>query len=167
MRGNVILASAGDHVCAKLVEGRLKDPSGLGVLPGTHVQIVAACDEEGGRLEWERYDVSADGKPKMVAILRENYLVGQSVDTPYQDGDRIFIAIPWNGCEMNIRVGKAGTGTGDAIAVGDTFMVDDGTGVAIADVSGDRKPWQAMEHVSDVVAMASGGSLVLCYFTGG
>jgi hypothetical protein len=167
MRGNVILASAGDHVCAKLVEGILSDPSGLGVLPGTHIQIKAAEPEVMGRLTWQRYDTAADGKPRMIAVLRENYLVGADVDTPYQDGDRIFLAIPWNGCEVNIRVGKGGTGTGDAIAIGDTFMVDDGTGVAIPDSSGDRKPWQAMEHVDDVLSVAAGGGLVLCYFTGG
>lgn len=146
--------------------------------PGVAMQIKAAATPVGGRNVFEVYNQASDGVRAMVAILLPNFLQGGALDTQdqtslsdvlgndtaFEDGDHIHLYCPVMGEELNIRVAVAGTGTGDGIAIGDKFMIDDGTGLFIA-VGGSEQsaPFQAVEAVADV---KSGGTLVRCIYTG-
>jgi len=93
--------------------------------PGTVMQLVAATEPVAGRYTWEVYDADADGDQRIIACLDRDGLVGQLATTAYVDGARCFLYCPIMGEEMNMLVAAAGTGTGDAKAIGDLFMVDD------------------------------------------
>ena len=71
--------------------------------------------------------------------------------------------VPLPGDELNLRWSEAGTGTGDAVAVGDLAMVDDGSGLLVDTSSPEVEPFMAMEAVTDVTAT---GTLVWCMATG-
>lgn len=162
------------------------DPKGVfleGILdgtprPGVIMQLKAGGTVVGGRNEYEVYNQSADGVRGMIAILLPNFLQGGALatqdqtdlsdvggdDAQFEDEDHIYMYCPVMGEEVNVRVAIAGTGTGDAIAIGDKFMVDDGTGLLIA-VTGSEQaaPFQATEAVADV---KSTGTMVRCIYTG-
>lgn len=133
-------------------------------LPGVCMQIQAGTAPNNGRNTWEVYNQSADGVRALVAVLREDHLQGKTIDDAYVTGKRGFLYCPAMGEELYMRVAFPGTGTGDAIAVGDKFMIDDGTGLLVA-VGGSEQsaPFQAIENVDDVEAE---GTLVLCIYTG-
>lgn len=133
-------------------------------LPGTIMQIKATTEPVGGRHTWEVANYGADGDQRVVAVLLEDRLQGKTKDDAYADEDRCFLYFPIAGEELNVRWAAAGTGTGDAVAIGDLGIVDDGTGLVV-DTTGspESEPFQALETVADVV---STGSLVWAMYTG-
>ena len=132
--------------------------------PGTVMQIKAATAAVGGRLTWEVYNAAADGDQRLIAVLDIDHLQGKISTDAYVDGQHGFLWVPLPGDELNMLVSAPGTGTGDAIAIGDLFMVNDGDGLLV-DTTGspESEPFQAIEAVSDVV---STGTLVACVYTG-
>jgi hypothetical protein len=134
--------------------------------PGTVMQIKAATERIGGRFTFVVYDRDADGDHPAgpFYVLLEDKLQGRTVDTAYADGERCFLYCPLPGDELNMLVTAAGTGTGDAIAIGDILMVDDGTGLLVA-TTGDpqTEAFMAAETLSDVVAA---GTLTSVIFSG-
>lgn len=135
-------------------------------LPGTVMQIKAATATVGGRHTWEAFNRDADGNRPQgpLAILREDYMQGKTIDDAYVDGTRCFLFIPRAGDEFLVRWSKTGTGTGDAVAIGALGIVNDGDGLII-DTTGtpESEPVMAMEAISDVT---STGTLVWVIATG-
>lgn len=158
MKGNeVVLASPPKgHFIEGIIDGT--------PLPGTIMQLKAATAPVGGRHTWEVYNQSADGVRGIIAVLREDHLQGKTVSDAYVSGSRGFLYCPIMGEELNVRVSAAGTGTGDAVAIGDKFMVDDGTGLLVAVTGAEQSaPFQAMEALTDVVVA---GTMTWCIYTG-
>ena len=157
MQGSVILLAA--HPRGMFLEGTMSGTP----YPGTLMTIVAATEPVGGRYTWEPYNRDADGDRALVAVLLEPFH-GASYATAYATGERCRIYAPVAGEEMNVMVSAAGTGTGDAIAIGDLLIPVDGTGLLIATAgSPEIEPFQCMQTTADVVAA---GTLVHCMYTG-
>lgn len=132
--------------------------------PGTVMQISAAVEPIGGRHQWEVYAPGTDGNQRLIAVLLPDRLQGKLHTDAYANGDRGFLYCPVAGEELNMLVSAPGTGTGDAVAIGDLFIVDTGTGLLVATTgTPESEPFQCLETVSDVV---STGTLVWCMFTG-
>lgn len=133
--------------------------------PGVLMQIKAGTEPDGtGRLTWEVFNGAGDGEQTLVAILRENQLLGKGVEDAYADGDRAYLYCPIPGDELMVRVSAPGTGTGDNFAIGDKLMANDGDGTFVATTgSPESEPFIVIETTSDVEAA---GTLVLCMYTG-
>ncbi|MFA5056513.1 MAG: hypothetical protein WC485_00230 [Opitutaceae bacterium] len=132
--------------------------------PGTVMQIKAATAAVGGRHTWEVFNADADGNQRLIAVLLPDNLQGKTATDAYVDGDRCFLYCPIAGEELNMLVAAAGTGTGDALAIGALLIVNDGDGILIATASTpESEPFIALEAVADLVAA---GSLVHCMYTG-
>ena len=127
------------------------------------MQVKAGVDPVNGRPTWEVYDQASDGTVALVAVLLPDDLQGKGIDDAYVTATRCFLYAPIAGEELMMRVSAPGTGTGNAIAVGDRFMIDDGTGNLVANSGGASVPFIATESVDDVT---SGGTLVRCMYTG-
>jgi hypothetical protein len=131
--------------------------------PGTVMQIKNS-PLLGNRPVWTVYDTAGDGYPGIIAVLLPDNLQGRLATSAYVSGERCFLYCPIAGEEMNmLRQDVAGTGAGEALAIGDVLMVDDGTGKVMQDSSGLRKPFVSLEVV------AAGGTadvLVHCMYTG-
>ncbi len=130
--------------------------------PGQIVQIKAATAAANGRFTFEAYNRDADGNrpqgPHFVVDIDE--LQGKTATDSYADGDRVFVYPPRAGDELNLLVSAAGTGTGDAIAIGDILIVVDGTGLLIQTTgSPEVEPFMALEAATDV---DSDGDLLHC-----
>lgn len=155
-RGNEIVLTAKGRFMEGIISGT--------PLPGTIMQLKAATALVGGRPTYEVFNGSADGERTAIYVLDRDWGQGKTVDNAYVDGQRGFLYAPAMGDELNVRVSAAGTGTGDAIAIGDKFIVDDGTGLLVATTGGpEAEPFQAMESESDVT---STGTLIHCVYTG-
>lgn len=131
--------------------------------PGTIMQIAAATEPVGGKHTWEVFNQSADGVEALIAVLLPDHLQGKTATDAYVTGTRCFLYCPAMGEELNVLVAAPGTGTGNSFAIGDRLMVDDGTGLLVADSSGDSVPFVVLETVADVVA---GGTLTHVMYTG-
>lgn len=165
MIGNEIIVSAPDPAPrGTYLEGKINGA----VLPGTIMQVKAGSTPDStGRLEYEVYNASADGEQRPIIVLLNVPELGQGVNDAYVSGARGKLYMPVPSELLNVRVAAPGTGTGDATAVGDLFIVDDGTGVLIDTTGGpESEPFQCEDAVSDVVNSAAGGTLVGCRFTG-
>lgn len=135
--------------------------------PGTVMQRKAATEPVSGAYTYEVYNRDADGNRPAGAlfVLLEPGILDPSklISDAYVTGDRGRLYAPVPGDWLLMLVAAAGTGTGDAIAIGDILMVDDGTGLLIATSSPETEPFSAIETMSDV---ESGGTLTLCEFSG-
>ena len=134
--------------------------------PGTIMQIKAATSLVNGRPTWEAYDRTADGNRPQgpLAVLLEDQLQGKIYSDAYTSGANCFLYVPVAGEELNLLVSAAGTSTGDSVAIGDLFIVDDGTGYLVATTgSPESEPFMSMEALSDVVAT---GTMCHCIYTG-
>lgn len=135
-------------------------------LPGTIMQVKAATALVHGRPTWEPYNRAADGdRPQgPLIVLDMDTFQGRGPDDAYVDGDRGFGWVLAEGDEVNVRWSAAGTGTGDAVAIGDIGIVDDGTGLIVATTgTPETESFMAMEAVSDVVLA---GTLVHSIYSG-
>jgi len=130
--------------------------------PGTVMQIVAGTEPVGGRHTWEAYNADADGNQRLAAVLLPDQLQGKLATDAYASGDRCYLYAPAMGEELNMLVANI-SGTGDAFAIGDILMVDDGTGKLIATTgSPESEPFIVLETVAALAADA----LVWCMYTG-
>jgi len=128
-RGNCVVVSANPN--GKFVEGTIK--AGITPKPGTAMQIDADASRVAGRDIWELFDASTyDGATPVgpIIILRENDLIGGTMDDAYAAENRAFGYIPEPGDELNLRLADA-SGTVD-IAMGTGLVIDDGTGLFVA-----------------------------------
>lgn len=132
--------------------------------PGTVMQIDVSEAVEGGRFTWEAYNKGANGDAAIIAVLLEDYHQGKLATDAYVAGDRCELYIPANGEELNMLVDDvSGTGS-DAFVLGDTLMVQDGTGRLIAVVG------TPQSQPFDILEANSGGltadTLKRCQYTG-
>ena len=131
-------------------------------LPGTVMQISAATEPIEGRYTWEVYDAGADGDQRIIAVLLEDELQGKTATDAYVTGTYCRLYIPCAGEELNM-IRQDVTGTGDDVAIGDLFIVDDGTGELIATTgSPESEPFVALETLTDPTTEA----LIHVMFTG-
>lgn len=157
MKGNEIILSNDPR--GRFLEGIVSGTP----KPGTIMQLQAGTEPVGGRHTWEVFNQASDGTVALIAVLLPDALQGKLATDAYVSGTRCFLYCPVAGEELNVLVAHAGTGTGDAIAIGDRFMVDDGTGLLIANSGGASVPFIALETLDDVVAT---GTLCHCMYTG-
>jgi hypothetical protein len=158
MKGSQVLCQANPRGC--FLEGFVSGTP----YPGTVMQISAATEPIGGRYTWEVYNAAADGNQRLIAVLLEDQLQGKLYSTAYATGDRCFLYCPLPGEEINMLVSASGTATSDSQAIGDLYIVDDGTGLLVATTgTPESEPFMCLETVSDVVA---GGTMTHCMFTG-
>ena len=136
------------------VEGYLA--SGETIYPGMIVQVDPTQSRVGGKWAWKIYDRGADGDhpagPHIV--VTEDLLQGKTIDDAYGTGSgtRLFGAIPRAGCELNLLF-KNVSGTGDDVAAGDLFIVDDGTGkVIVTTGSPEEEVAMALDSITDPTA---------------
>lgn len=113
--------------------------------PGTMMQIKAATEPSGGRHTWEVFNGAADGERTLVAILLENWFLGKGPTDALANGERCQLYCPIPGDELQVLLQNQ-AGTGDAFAIGDKLIVDDGTGKFIATTgSPESEPFIVME----------------------
>jgi len=129
--------------------------------PGTVMQIKAATAKVNGNFTWEVYNKASDGVNALIAVLLPDTLRGKVATAAYANGDHGFLYCPIPGEELNMLVADV-SGTGDDHAIGDTMMVDDGTGKLVAASSADAEPFQLLEAATDPTADA----LMHAIFTG-
>lgn len=162
-----------------MLEGTFAATGGTKTRPGMAVQLKAGAAAVNGRPVYEPYNRAADGARAAVLIVLANLLQGQAlatqdfvtdlddiggVDAEFDDEDHIYLYAPAMGEEILVRVATPGTGSDDAVAVGDELMIDDGTGFFIAAAGPPAAvPFQALEAVPETVAT---GTLVRAMFTG-
>ena len=134
--------------------------------PGTLMQIKAATAIDGnGHFTFTEYDRDADGErpagPLFVLLEKgEDY----TYDDAYADEDHCFVYCPLTGDELNMLWSAAGTGSSDAVAVGDLAIADDGTGLLVATTGTvESEPFVACEALTDV---ESTGTMCHCMYTG-
>jgi len=135
-------------------------------MPGTIMQLKAATEPVANVFTFEAYDRSADGNRPQGghAVLVEKDDEGKTYADAYADGDMGKVYYPAEGEEINVLVSAAGTGESDAQAIGDLYIVDDGTGYLVATTGTvENEPFVCRETVTDVAAT---GTLVRCQRTG-
>jgi hypothetical protein len=132
--------------------------------PGTVMQMKAATEPVSGRYTWEVYDQAADGNRPggPIGVLLEKG-EGYSYATALEDGYECQVYVPLPGDELNMLVAASGTATGDAQAIGDKYMVEDGTGLLIATSSPECEPFTCLETLTDVEAA---GTMTHVIFSG-
>ena len=121
--------------------------------PGTVMEIVPAVEPVGGVFRYAVYGtqaasgglyVSADGDRKCIAVLLEKDDEGQTYNDAYVTLQRGRIYFPIAGEQLNMLFANL-SGT-DSTAIGDEFMVDDGTGKLIdADNDAEAHPFTCLE----------------------
>lgn len=152
----IILTSA---PAGKFLEGFELDGA---LKPGHAVEIKAATEPVGGRHTLQAYS-GDQGHRKLIAILLENEMIGLTCEDEIADAQRVRAYCPIPGDELLVRVSAAGTGTGDALAIGDKLILANG-GTFIANTgTPEAEPFEVMETMTDVM---SAGTLVHVIFTG-
>jgi hypothetical protein len=159
MRGNKIVIS--DEPKGRFIEGIVDGTP----KPGTWMQVSAVAVDGNGRHTWGVYDRNADGDNPAgpLAILCERgegyapFTVTAGVrtndgGTAYVSGDQCFLYIPLPGDELNVLWATTGTGTGDALALAQIGMPEDGTGLTIDTTGVECEPVVTMEAITDTVA---------------
>lgn len=129
--------------------------------PGVCMSIKAAVEPVLGQFTWEPFN-PASGAKALIAVLTEDEYQGFTYDSAYVSGTQCFLYCPAPGELMNMRKASE-SGTADDSIIGTTlYMVETATGKLLIDSSGDSKPFQAAETLTDPTAEA----LVLCFATG-
>lgn len=133
--------------------------------PGTVMQLQAGTAPVGGRFTWEAYNPSADGDPRLWAVLIEDDLEGFAFSTAYVSGNRCKLYCPIPGEHMNMLVaGQVGTGSANAFTIAERFIAQHGTGLLIKEsTSATQAPFISLEHI-DLPADQQGW--VWCMYTG-
>lgn len=120
--------------------------------PGTLMQVKAGVEMIGGRHTWEVFSGSADGERTLIAILRENQLMGRTITDAYANGDRGYLYCPIPGDELQVLLANI-SGTGDHFAIADKLIHDSGTGKFIATTgSPESEPFIVMETLAALTA---------------
>ena len=129
--------------------------------PGTVMQIKAATAAVGGLFTMEVFNADADGDQRMIAVLLEKDQEGKIYSDAYVDGDLGRVYFPLSGEKLNMLFENV-SGTGDDVAIGDLFEVDDSLGTLHATASGESEPFVALEATTDPMA----AHWEMCMFTG-
>lgn len=131
-----------------------------GIINGTPKPGTCVSQKSDG--EYEAWNGGADGERDLVAILLEDRLQGGTVDDAYVSGTRCYMYVPAAGEEFLMLLANI-AGTGDAFAIGDKLIIDDGTGKLIATTgSPEMEPFKVREAQTALTA----DTLVLCQYTG-
>jgi len=143
--------------------------------PGTIMEIEPAVEPVGGLFHYAVYGTQAhatghyvenDGDRKCIAVLVEKDQEGDTYDDAYVDDDLGRVYFPAPGEQLNILAEDVG-GTGDTKAIGEEFMVDDGTGKLLtADNNAQQHPFTGLETITDGTVLGS-DHVVWCRFNGG
>jgi hypothetical protein len=141
----IVLASPPKGV---FLEGIIGDTS----KPGTVMQVSANVAPVSGRHTWVAYNPSADGDPRVIAVLIEDHLQGKNVSDAYVNGTRCFLYVPLPGEEVNVlTAGQAGTGSANEFDIGDRFVTQHGTGKQILQsVSANAAHFLCLEEITQV-----------------
>ena len=156
--GTILLSAS---PVGRFLEGQLT-AGASGLKPGHAMQIDVSEDEIGGRLCWEAYD-GTSGHRKLIAILLENEMIGKTCEDAIDADQKIRMYCPIPGDELLVRVSAAGTGTGDAQAIGDKLILATGGTFIATTGAPEAEPFEVMEEIDDVTAA---GDLVHVIFTG-
>lgn len=109
--------------------------------------------------EYEAWNGAADGERDEVIVLCENVNLGQLPTEAYADGARFVAYIPMPGDVLQVLVAS-----GENIAIGDKFIIDDSTGKSIETTgSPEMEPFKALESSGGALAA---DTLVKVRFTG-
>jgi len=136
--------------------------------PGVVMEIDPGVSDVNGRFTWQPYGVgadgtgavSADGDRGVIAVLLPDPT--KNATTAYAAGANCFLYCPIMGEELNMLVEDV-AGTGDDIAIGDKFIVDDGTGKLILTTGTvEAEPFIALEAHTNPTS----DTLCHCMFTG-
>ena len=130
--------------------------------PGFAMEIKAATEPVGGKHTWQAFSGST-GERKLIAILLENEMIGKGPEDEIASGQKVRMYVPIPGDELLVRVSATGTGTDDAVAIGDKLIITSGGDFIKTTGSPEAEPFEVMETLSDVTAA---GTLVHCIFTG-
>jgi len=156
---NTILLSAAP--AGRFLEGILNAASGL--LPGHAMEIDAAVEPtQGGKHTWQAYS-GTTGHRKLIAILLEAEMIGKTVDDTCSDDTKVRMYCPIPGDELLVLVSAVGTGTGDAVAIGDKLILANGGTFIATTGTPEAEPFEVLETLSDVTAA---GTLCHVMFTG-
>jgi len=139
--------------------------------PGTVMEIDAAVEPVANVFSYQCYGttaasggnhVSADGDRKVIAVLLEKNDEGMIYSQAYTAGDLGTIYYPLPGEQLNMLFQDV-AGTGDTQAIGDEFMVDDGTGKLLAcDSDAESQPFTCLE----TMAAGTADKWIQCRFNG-
>ena len=159
------MAKGSGIICSAEPGGvRLEGTISGALKPGTIVQKKAGTAPVGGRFTYEAYNPAADGNQRPIYVLLPDELQGKLATDAYTDGDRCFVYVPIAGEELNILAYAAGTASDDAVAIGDLFIVDKGTGHLVATTgTPESEPFEANEAITDLTSTAE---LVWMTYTG-
>lgn len=140
------------------MEGIIDDTS----LPGTCMEVTPGSTPVNGRQHYRHYQPAADGDPKQVIVLLEDSLQGFTFTQPYVAGTRCFLYIPLPGDELNVLFApQAGTGSANAVTIGERLIIQHTTGYLIAEASAATDaPWMAYEHID--VTPDTAGLIYVC-----
>lgn len=134
--------------------------------PGHLVSIDASLPLVDNRPQYKLHDAGGDGHRGNILVLRENDLIGKTVNDLYEAGSRIFMYQPVPGDELLVRFANVGTGTGagqEDVTLGDKLIPDAGTGnVIVTTGSPEIEPFEALETIANITE----DELVLVRFTG-
>ena len=122
--------------------------------PGTVMQLKAAVEPVNGKHTWEVFNGAADGEQTLIVVLLEDQLQGIGVGTAYVSGTLGRLYCPLPGDELLMLLLDV-AGTGDTRAIGDKYMVDDGTGkLVVTTGSPEAEPFLLLETLSALTADA-------------
>jgi len=131
--------------------------------PGTVLSTLAATEPVNAKFSYEPWNDSADGVQNEVAILLEDEQQGKLVTDAYVTGTQGRVYFPKMGDILQMLVANI-SGTGDAFAIGDKMIIEDGTGKLIATTgTPEMEPFKIIETVAVALAV---DTLVLCRYTG-
>ena len=130
--------------------------------PGQCMTILAATEPVNGKFSVEPFNRSADGEQAEIGVLLENELEGSLITTAYVTGTLGRIYYPAMGELLQMLVANI-AGTGDAFAIGDMTIVDDGTGKLVATTG---SPEMESFRIMETQAALTADLHVLCQFTG-
>lgn len=152
-RGREIIVSAGGSPRGFMEEGIISGTP----RPGTLMEIVPAVATVGGRFTW-RAATRADGAIGPIVVLLDDKEQGKlgvgdatafgpgAVGDAFVTGTRGRLYWPAAGEELNL-IKEDVAGTGDSVAIGDLFGIDQTDGKLVANSSFASAPFQALEAV--------------------
>jgi len=140
--------------------------------PGTCMEIKPATEPVGGVFNYQAYGtqaasggkfVGADGNRKAVAVLLEKDQEAGIYSDAYAAGDLGRVYYPVMGEWLNVLFANV-AGTSDTLAIGDEFMIDDGTGKLMAvDSDAEAHPFTCLETVATAL---TADTMIWCRFNG-
>lgn len=138
------------------------------LLPGTIVQVKANTERDAGnRLTCEAFNKSGSGKPGLIGVLDYDEEQGKTATDAYTSGKRGTVYFPLPGDELNCLLHDvAGTGVTSDFQIGDSLMVQDGTGKLIDALVGTASALSAPFELQETITDSTVDQLVHVMFTG-